>query len=338
MKSAARRVALETVGWVLVVAGIAALVLPGPGLLMVFAGLVLLSQQYDWAERRVEPVKKRALKAAAEGVETWPRIVMSTAVAAAHRGGRRGLDLAPSGARVVADRGEVVARRRVGDRHHAGRVRPDRDRHDRLQLPPVPGPRRGPGEAGPRLLTAPTWRRPAGSEADRQPGVVLGQPGGAGLARGDPAQLGELELLRRTGRRSVCSIVVIHQEKCVQRQTRRSAVVGVARRPAGGRPCAAGRPAPAPAGATSATARLSPLAPVGGTMWAASPARNSRPCRIGVGTKRAHRQHALLGDRARGQLPAVLAVAEPGRERLPDPVVGPVRRRRCRWAPAGRAG
>jgi hypothetical protein len=33
---------------------------------------------------------------------------------------------------------------------------------------------------------------------------------------------------------------------------------------------------------TSATARLRPLAPVGGTMCAASPARNSRPCRIGV--------------------------------------------------------
>ena len=83
MKSAAQRVALETVGWVLVVAGIAALVLPGPGLLAIFAGLVLLSQQYDWAEKRVEPVKERALKAAAESVETWPRIVLSTLIAVA---------------------------------------------------------------------------------------------------------------------------------------------------------------------------------------------------------------------------------------------------------------
>lgn len=83
MKSAARRVALETVGWVLVVAGIAALVLPGPGLLAIFAGLALLSQQYDWAEKRVEPVKERALKAAAESVETWPRIVLSTLIALA---------------------------------------------------------------------------------------------------------------------------------------------------------------------------------------------------------------------------------------------------------------
>ena len=59
------------------IGGIAALVLPGPGLLALFAGLVLLSQQYTWAERRVEPVKERALKAAAEGVETWPRILLS---------------------------------------------------------------------------------------------------------------------------------------------------------------------------------------------------------------------------------------------------------------------
>src|SRR5260370_41012138 len=36
---------------------------------------------------------------------------------------------------------------------------------------------------------------------------------------------------------------------------------------------------------TSAAARLSPLAPVGGTMCAASPARNKRPYCIGSATK-----------------------------------------------------
>src|ERR1700754_213690 len=81
LSGAARRVVLEVVGWILVVAGIAALILPGPGLLMLFAGLALLSQQYEWAEKRVEPIKKRALKAAEEGVETTLRIVLSTAVA-----------------------------------------------------------------------------------------------------------------------------------------------------------------------------------------------------------------------------------------------------------------
>lgn len=73
----AKRVVLEGLGWLLVLVGIAALVLPGPGLLAIFAGLVLLSQQYEWADRRVEPVRLRAMRGAAESVETWPRIVAS---------------------------------------------------------------------------------------------------------------------------------------------------------------------------------------------------------------------------------------------------------------------
>jgi uncharacterized protein (TIGR02611 family) len=81
MTGAAKRVLLEVLGWVLLVAGIAALVLPGPGLLLMFAGLAVLSQQYEWAERWVEPVRLRALKGAAESVETWPRIIASTVFA-----------------------------------------------------------------------------------------------------------------------------------------------------------------------------------------------------------------------------------------------------------------
>lgn len=81
MKGAARRVAIEVVGWVLVVAGIAALVLPGPGLLMIFAGVAVLSQQYEWAAKRLAPIKYRALKGAAESVETWVRITFSSLVA-----------------------------------------------------------------------------------------------------------------------------------------------------------------------------------------------------------------------------------------------------------------
>ncbi|GAA1518015.1 PGPGW domain-containing protein [Nocardioides humi] len=81
MTGAAKRLALEVVGWVLVLAGIAALVLPGPGLLLLFAGLAVLSQQYEWAERMLEPVRLRALRGAAEGVETWPRVILSTVFA-----------------------------------------------------------------------------------------------------------------------------------------------------------------------------------------------------------------------------------------------------------------
>jgi len=74
---AGKRLVLETLGWVLLLAGLAAIFLPGPGLLGIFAGLALLSQQYAWARRWVEPVKLRALKGAAEGVSTVPRILLS---------------------------------------------------------------------------------------------------------------------------------------------------------------------------------------------------------------------------------------------------------------------
>jgi uncharacterized protein (TIGR02611 family) len=74
---AAQRVVLEVLGWILVVLGIAGLLLPGPGLLPLFAGLVLLSQQYDWAERRVRPVERAAKKAAAESVQSWFKITLS---------------------------------------------------------------------------------------------------------------------------------------------------------------------------------------------------------------------------------------------------------------------
>lgn len=77
VRNTAKRVAVEGLGWILVVVGIAALVLPGPGLLALFAGVALLATQYEWAERRLEPVKKAALRAAADSVKSWQRIVLS---------------------------------------------------------------------------------------------------------------------------------------------------------------------------------------------------------------------------------------------------------------------
>lgn len=72
-----RRTGIEVLGWTLVVLGIAALVLPGPGLLMVAAGLAVLSQQYHWARRYLKPLKANAYHAAALGVKTIPRIAAS---------------------------------------------------------------------------------------------------------------------------------------------------------------------------------------------------------------------------------------------------------------------
>ena len=103
IKGAAKRITLEVVGWLLVVAGIAALVLPGPGLLMLFGGLAVLSQQYEWAEKRVAPIERRAKTGAAESVETWPRIILSSAFAARPDRVRGAVDLEPARTRVVAD-------------------------------------------------------------------------------------------------------------------------------------------------------------------------------------------------------------------------------------------
>lgn len=74
---AARRLILETAGWLMLAGGLAAIPLPGPGLLIVFGGLLLLARQYDWAERRVDSVRLRVLEGARHSVATWPRLAAS---------------------------------------------------------------------------------------------------------------------------------------------------------------------------------------------------------------------------------------------------------------------
>lgn len=74
---ALRRLGIEVAGWTVLLVGIAAIPLPGPGWLMVFLGMAILAQRYTWAERRVLWVKRQALKAASDGVQTVPRIVGS---------------------------------------------------------------------------------------------------------------------------------------------------------------------------------------------------------------------------------------------------------------------
>jgi len=81
--SAIRRLALEVLGWLLVVLGLAALVLPGPGLLLLVLGLALLAREYEWARRRLDPLRLRALRTAADGVESTPRLLLSILAALA---------------------------------------------------------------------------------------------------------------------------------------------------------------------------------------------------------------------------------------------------------------
>lgn len=70
-----KRRGAEVLGLVLLLVGVAALFLPGPGLLTIAAGLAVLSTQYAWAERLLHPLKARAFRLAAEGVRSWPRVV-----------------------------------------------------------------------------------------------------------------------------------------------------------------------------------------------------------------------------------------------------------------------
>jgi hypothetical protein len=73
----ARKTWITLVGWVLVVGGAILMPLPGPGLLILLSGLIVLSQEYEWAERRLEPVKKKAIEGAKDGVATYPRILFA---------------------------------------------------------------------------------------------------------------------------------------------------------------------------------------------------------------------------------------------------------------------
>lgn len=75
----ARKILLATLGVLLLLVGIAGLVLPGPGLLIMFAGIAVLALEFEWAERRVDFIRDKAMDAAEYGVATWPRILISAA-------------------------------------------------------------------------------------------------------------------------------------------------------------------------------------------------------------------------------------------------------------------
>jgi hypothetical protein len=72
-----RRTGSEILGWVLAVAGIILIPAPGPGTLVLVAGISLLARNHVWAQRMLDPLRRRAVDAAKYGVATWPRIFLS---------------------------------------------------------------------------------------------------------------------------------------------------------------------------------------------------------------------------------------------------------------------
>lgn len=71
------RTGLEALGWVLIPVGIVLMPAPGPGTLVLVAGVALLARRYTWAQRLLDPLQRRAIEAAKYGVATVPRIMLS---------------------------------------------------------------------------------------------------------------------------------------------------------------------------------------------------------------------------------------------------------------------
>ncbi|MDB5170200.1 MAG: Protein of unknown function, transrane [Candidatus Saccharibacteria bacterium] len=58
----ARKIGVAIIGFPILLAGIAMLVLPGPGLLVVLLGLLIISWEFEWAKNYVEKVRTQLNK------------------------------------------------------------------------------------------------------------------------------------------------------------------------------------------------------------------------------------------------------------------------------------
>jgi uncharacterized protein (TIGR02611 family) len=61
--SNAKRIAVFIAGSIVCLAGIAMLVLPGPGIVVIIAGLAILATEFVWAERALDAAKAKASSA-----------------------------------------------------------------------------------------------------------------------------------------------------------------------------------------------------------------------------------------------------------------------------------
>ncbi len=77
-----KRIVVAVLGATLALAGIALLVLPGPGFVLVAAGLAVLATQFDWARRPLESAKDRAKQGLDEVARSKPRAGLAIAAAA----------------------------------------------------------------------------------------------------------------------------------------------------------------------------------------------------------------------------------------------------------------
>jgi uncharacterized protein (TIGR02611 family) len=79
------RIGFAFFGFLVVLAGVAMLVLPGPGLLVIAIGLGILALEFAWAERLLERTVDRMEQAAdaVQEAKRWQQLLLAAATAAA---------------------------------------------------------------------------------------------------------------------------------------------------------------------------------------------------------------------------------------------------------------
>ena len=77
-----KRIVVIVAGSAVIIAGLALLVLPGPGTLVIAAGLAILASEFDWAERWMQKLKDRA-ESAAKSAGTSLRAVVIVGIVVA---------------------------------------------------------------------------------------------------------------------------------------------------------------------------------------------------------------------------------------------------------------
>jgi uncharacterized protein (TIGR02611 family) len=59
MRAVMRRIGITVAGFAVLLAGVAMLVLPGPGLLVMVGGLAILATEYAWAKKPLDAMRAR---------------------------------------------------------------------------------------------------------------------------------------------------------------------------------------------------------------------------------------------------------------------------------------
>ena len=70
------RLGIITVGTIITLLGLAALVLPGPGIVLVLIGLGILAQEVSWAERLLAYARRKAKLDKVKTQPLWVRVVI----------------------------------------------------------------------------------------------------------------------------------------------------------------------------------------------------------------------------------------------------------------------